>query len=126
MSLLALNGLRVPEAIGADIESLGVEGGHRTLTMRKGEMTVTYTEEFCAKYNQTAFDADYRSEPPEHFEPLVRASSQPTAPPDGRRQVTTPTGGQPRPSDRGLRQSVSLWLWSSSGWFCSPARRTSG
>ena len=32
-----------------------------------------YTEEFCAKYDQTAFDADYRSEPLEHFEPLVRA-----------------------------------------------------
>jgi predicted HD phosphohydrolase len=32
-----------------------------------------YTEEFCAKYDQTAFDPDYRSEPLEHFEPLVRA-----------------------------------------------------
>ena len=32
-----------------------------------------YTEEFCAKYDQTAFDADYESEPLEHFEPLVRS-----------------------------------------------------
>ena len=32
-----------------------------------------YTAEFCAKYDQTAFDADYRSEPLEHFEPLVRS-----------------------------------------------------
>ena len=32
-----------------------------------------YTAEFCAKYDQTAFDPDYRSEPLEHFEPLVRA-----------------------------------------------------
>jgi predicted HD phosphohydrolase len=32
-----------------------------------------YTEEFCAKYDQTAFDVDYKSEPLEHFEPLVRA-----------------------------------------------------
>jgi predicted HD phosphohydrolase len=32
-----------------------------------------HTEEFCAKYDQTAFDADYRSEPLEHFEPLIRA-----------------------------------------------------
>lgn len=32
-----------------------------------------YTEEFCAKYDQTAFDADYRSESLEHFEPIVRA-----------------------------------------------------
>ncbi|HUZ21164.1 MAG TPA: phosphohydrolase [Acidimicrobiales bacterium] len=32
-----------------------------------------YTAEFCAKYDQVAFDGDYRSEPLEHFEPLVRA-----------------------------------------------------
>jgi predicted HD phosphohydrolase len=31
-----------------------------------------YTEEFCAKYDQVAFDASYQSEPLEHFEPLVR------------------------------------------------------
>ena len=30
-SLLALNGLRVSEATGADIEDLGLERGHRTL-----------------------------------------------------------------------------------------------
>jgi integrase/recombinase XerD len=42
VSLLALNGLRVSEAIGADIEALGVERGHRTLTVvRKGGKTVT-------------------------------------------------------------------------------------
>jgi predicted HD phosphohydrolase len=31
-----------------------------------------YTEEFCAKYDQTAFDPDYVSAPLEHFEPLIR------------------------------------------------------
>lgn len=37
VSLLALNGLRVSEAIGADIDALGLERGHRTLTvLRKG------------------------------------------------------------------------------------------
>jgi len=37
ISLLALNGLRVSEATGADIEALGTARGHRTLTMtRKG------------------------------------------------------------------------------------------
>jgi integrase/recombinase XerD len=37
VSLLALNGLRVSEATGADIESLGTERGHRTLAItRKG------------------------------------------------------------------------------------------
>jgi predicted HD phosphohydrolase len=30
------------------------------------------TEEFCALYDQVAFDASYQSEPLEHFEPLVR------------------------------------------------------
>jgi len=31
-----------------------------------------HTEEFCAKYDQTAFDADYVSNPLEHYEPLIR------------------------------------------------------
>ena len=38
----ALNGLRVSEATGADIEHLGLERGHRTLTItRKGGKVVT-------------------------------------------------------------------------------------
>ena len=42
ISLLALNGLRVSEATGADIEALGVERGHRVLTIRrKGGKIVT-------------------------------------------------------------------------------------
>ena len=42
LSLLALNGLRVSEAIGADIEQLGLERGHRRLTIhRKGGKIVT-------------------------------------------------------------------------------------
>ena len=40
--VLALNGLRVSEATGADIEHLGLERGHRTLTVtRKGGKVVT-------------------------------------------------------------------------------------
>ena len=31
-----------------------------------------HTEEFCAKYDQTAFDAEYHSNPLEHYEPLIR------------------------------------------------------
>ena len=31
-----------------------------------------HTEEFCAKYDQTAFDPDYESNPLEHYEPLIR------------------------------------------------------
>src|SRR5246500_747 len=42
ISLLALNGLRVSEATGADIEHPGLERGHRTLTAtRKGGKIVT-------------------------------------------------------------------------------------
>ncbi len=42
ISLLALNGLRVSEATGADIQALGVERGHRTLVItRKGGRVVT-------------------------------------------------------------------------------------
>src|SRR5205814_3283739 len=33
VSLLALNGLRISEALRADIEALGLEPGHRTLTV---------------------------------------------------------------------------------------------
>ena len=42
ISLLALNGLPVSEAAGADIEHLGLKRGHRTLTVtRKGGKVVT-------------------------------------------------------------------------------------
>jgi site-specific recombinase XerD len=42
LSLLALNGLRVSEALGADIEQFGLERGHRTLRIvRKGGKIVT-------------------------------------------------------------------------------------
>jgi integrase/recombinase XerD len=40
--LLALNGLGVSEAVGADIDALGIERGHRTLVVtRKGGKVVT-------------------------------------------------------------------------------------
>jgi integrase len=42
ISLLALNGLRVSEATGSDVEALGLERGHRTLVItRKGGKVVT-------------------------------------------------------------------------------------
>jgi integrase len=41
-SLLALNGLRISEALGVDVEHLSVERGHRTLrVVRKGGKQVT-------------------------------------------------------------------------------------
>ena len=39
----------------------------------RGTEFFEHTEEFCAKYDQTAFDADYHSEPLEHYIPLIRA-----------------------------------------------------
>ena len=48
-------------------------GGDRDARERfRGHEWFDHTAEFCAKYDQVAFDADYRSEPLEHFEPLVR------------------------------------------------------
>jgi site-specific recombinase XerD len=42
ISLLAINGLRISEALGADIDKLGLEREHRTLTvLRKGGKIVT-------------------------------------------------------------------------------------
>ena len=42
ISLLAINGLRISEALGADVDDLGLERGHRTLTvLRKGGKLVT-------------------------------------------------------------------------------------
>jgi integrase len=42
VSLLALNGLQISEALGADVDALGLERGHRTLTVcRKGGKIVT-------------------------------------------------------------------------------------
>ena len=40
--MLAINGLRVSEALGADIQALGLKRGHRALTvLRKGGKVVT-------------------------------------------------------------------------------------
>jgi integrase len=42
ISLLAINGLRISEALGANIDALGIERGHRTLTvLGKGGKIVT-------------------------------------------------------------------------------------
>jgi predicted HD phosphohydrolase len=37
----------------------------------RGHEFFEYTEEFCAKYDQTAFDPDYVSAPLSHFAPMV-------------------------------------------------------
>ena len=49
ISLLALNGLRVSEATGADIVHLGLERGHRTLTItRKGDNVAGHAGQLVA------------------------------------------------------------------------------
>jgi predicted HD phosphohydrolase len=49
-------------------------GGDRHARERfRGSPHFDRTADFCARYDQTAFDPDYRSEPLEHFEPLIRA-----------------------------------------------------
>jgi predicted HD phosphohydrolase len=37
----------------------------------RGHEFYDYTEEFCAKYDQVAFDAEYVSAPLEHFAPMI-------------------------------------------------------
>jgi integrase/recombinase XerD len=81
VSLLALNGLRVSEAIGANIEALGLERGHRTLTVvRKGGKTVTVP---LAPRTARAVDLAVGERPP------ARASPPATA---GASTVTAPLG----------------------------------
>jgi predicted HD phosphohydrolase len=38
----------------------------------RGHEYFEYTAEFCAKYDQVAFDPDYTSAPLSHYEPLIR------------------------------------------------------
>ena len=48
-------------------------GGDRNAREQfRGHEFFEYTEEFCAKYDQTAFDPDYVSAPLDHYEPLIR------------------------------------------------------
>jgi integrase/recombinase XerD len=54
ISLLALNGLRVSEATGADVEAMGLERGHRTLMItRKGGKIVTIPPSACGRASRT-------------------------------------------------------------------------
>src|SRR6266516_2246279 len=50
ISLLALNGLRVPEATGASIEALGLERGHRTLTITRSSYVKARAKRSCLAY----------------------------------------------------------------------------
>ncbi|HEY1701940.1 MAG TPA: site-specific integrase [Trebonia sp.] len=81
ISLLALNGLRVSEAAGADVEHMGLERGHRTLTVtRKGGKVVT----------GPARPAHRPRDRPGH-----RRAHRRAAVPRGRRQETGPARRRP-------------------------------
>jgi hypothetical protein len=98
--LLALNGLRVSEATGADIEALGVERGHRTLVVkRKGGKLVTIPLSTVGTMLSTSLDADVPlrdvQKPPRMLSPgaqnrVVGAIAAMAAWPDG---ALTPNAG---------------------------------
>jgi predicted HD phosphohydrolase len=48
-----------------------IGGDRNARELFRGHEHFEYTEEFCAKYDQTAFDADYVSAPLSHFAPMV-------------------------------------------------------
>ncbi len=50
---------------------LGLDGNMRDEF--RGHPWFSYTEEFCAKYDQTSFDPAYESMPLEAFEPMLRS-----------------------------------------------------
>jgi integrase/recombinase XerD len=98
-SLLALNGLRVSEATGADIEHLGLERGHRTLVItRKGGKAVTIP---LAPRTARAIDLAIgeRTEGPP-----VRHRGRETARPARRRQGRPP---RDEPGGAGISKHVS-------------------
>jgi integrase/recombinase XerD len=99
ISLLALNGLRVSEATGADIEHLGLERGHRTLTItRKGGKIVTIS---LASRAARAIGPGHRG--------TVRRAGVPdrgrAAAGPARRRADRPQGSPPR-QDRQVRHAA--------------------
>ncbi len=114
-SLLALNGLRVSKAIGADIERLGLERGHRTLTIvRKGGKIVTIPLRPAPLGRSISLSANAAR---------ARSSSEPTAaprpsrrqpdrasrrPPSRHRQAGRPSHAAPHVHNRRARRRVPL------------------
>jgi hypothetical protein len=81
VSLMALNGLRVSEVVSIDIDALGLERGHRTLTvLRKGGKTATIRSRRGSPAPSTS---------PSGNGPRVRSSSTPRV----NDWTATPLGG---------------------------------
>jgi integrase/recombinase XerD len=113
VSLLAINGLRVSEALGAEIDALGLERGHRTLTvLRKGGKVVT-----IPLAPRTARAIDWRSANGSK----VRSSSDATA---GGWTATRPGGSCGDSPAR--RASTSRWGRTRSGTRSSRAALDAG
>ena len=110
ISLLALNGLRVSEATGADIEHLELERGHRTLTItRKGGKVVTIP---LAPRTARAIDWPSASEPaPRCSWPQTGDGWTGTAPGgSSARSPAAPESAKPsRPIRSGMRSSRLRW-----------------
>ena len=110
ISLLALNGLRVSEATGADIEQLGLERGHRTMTItRKGGKVVTIP---LAPRTARAIDLAVRAQKGQCSWPRTDDGWTGTAP--GGSSARPPAApGSPRPSRptrSGTRSSPPRWM----------------
>ena len=97
ISLLALNGLRVSEAIGADIEHLDLERGHRTLTItRKGGKVVTIPLARAPRGRSTWPSANAaRGRSPSPATAVGWTVMAPGDRPPGRRPCRDPQGRQP-------------------------------
>ena len=111
ISLLAINGLRISEALGADIDALGLERGHRTLTvLRKGGKIVTIPLAPTHRPRHRPRDRRTRSTGRSSCAPTGSAwtgtppaassAASPTAPASTSRSVRTPcaTRSSPPPS----------------------------
>jgi integrase/recombinase XerD len=115
ISLLALNGLRVSEATGADIEHLGLERGHRTLVItRKGGKVVTIP---LAPRTARAID------------PAGRCSSRPTgndwtgtAPRGSSAELPAPPGSPSRSARTRCGTHLSPLRWTR-GFRCGTSRK---
>ena len=103
-SLLALNGLRISEALGADIDDLDFERGHRTLKIvRKGGKHVTIP---LAPRTSRAMDLYIGRERRARSSSAPGAAGWTATPPIGR-QAACPEGGN-RQADQPPRPSALL------------------
>jgi integrase len=132
ISLLALNGLRVSEATGADIEHLGLERGHRTLTItRKGGKRAVVP---LAPRTARAIDLGRRRTlrrtdlPHDHREPTRparRRKNRPASrPPSPAHQADRPAHAQARIHHR--RRNAAIWRMTESLSRRSPGGQVRG